>query len=111
MEVPSASVSFLESDITVFQASGWISPANGDLSDWIGFTASGTDVLVEVKCDDAQVQIIGFENGQTIKEEIVCGQERLISVTPGYVYHLQMTVKNIDDFSVSPYFVQLKILR
>jgi uncharacterized protein YraI len=111
MEVPLASVSFSESDLTAFQASGWISPTNGDLSDWIGFTASGTDVLVEVKCDGVRVQIIGFENGQTMNEEIVCGQGRLIPAAPVHVYHLQLTVKNIDDFFVSPYLVQLKILR
>ncbi len=88
---PATGVVFEPLGTHTFIYSGDVSTPQGDSEDWIQFTPYSTAVLASVDCNNKNLQIMAFENGQPITFALACGDNlKKLPVKAGLVYLIEI---------------------
>ncbi len=89
------------------QVSGEVSAPQGDSEDWIGFSAGGNAVVIEIQCAGDSLRMELWNNG-TVLEVFACGERRAVEVASGGAYHLRLFESGAAEPRYTRYVVKIK---
>lgn len=107
LESPIAQARLEASGARAFQVSGEISAPEGDNEDWIGFSADGNAVVIEIQCSGNSPQAELWNNGKTLSV-FSCGERRIVNVIAEDIYHLRIFEPGAGDFRHARYVVKVE---
>ena len=91
MESPLMVTRFSPTGAKALLFSGDISAPDGDIEDWVQFTTHGNSVAIQTNCTSDTLSVQLWNDGKPVDGfSLVCGEMRLISVTPNSNYFFKI---------------------
>ena len=95
LQAPNIAVTFSAAGTHILQVSGEVSTPDGDAEDWVQFTPYTKNILVEVICSSASLQLELWSKGQFTKDiPIACAGKLILPTIAGGVYSLRIPAEN-----------------
>ncbi len=91
MESPLMVTRFSPTGAKALLFSGDVSAPDGDIEDWVQFITYGNSVAIQTKCTSDTLSVQLWNDGKPVDGfSLVCGEMRLISVTPNSNYFFKI---------------------
>lgn len=107
LESPIAQAALEAPGARAVQVSGEVSAPEGDNEDWIGFSAGGNAVVIEIQCSGNSLRMELWNNGRML-DAFACGEKRAVNVAPGGAYHLQVFEPGAEVPRYTRYVVKIE---
>ena len=112
MQAPLVTVIFSPTGARALQIKGDVSAPDGDTKDWIQFSASGNDVVIEVTCSTNALQVELWSNEELVNTFILpCGEKQTLTITPNNRYYLSLSEPIANEPQYTDYMLNLEMLR
>lgn len=108
-EAPIAQAALEASGARALQVSGEVSAPEGDSEDWIGFSADGHVVVIEIQCSGNSLQMELWNNGSRL-DVFACGERRAAEIAPGGGYYLRVFEPGTAEPRYTRYVVKIEYL-
>ncbi len=111
LEAPIVSVILSPTGTGGLQSNGILSPSNGDVTDWIQFSAPDSILSVEVKCSGDSLQVDLYKDGKIWNEGfLACNETGTLNPASGQTYTIKLSAIAAAP-SLTPYSVYVDIVR
>jgi uncharacterized protein YraI len=107
LESPIVQAALEASGARALLASGEVSAPEGDNEDWIGFSAGGNAVVIEIQCSGNSLRMELWNNGRAL-DAFACGERRAVNVAPGSAYHLRVFAPGAEEPHHTRYVVKIE---
>lgn len=98
MQAPIVAAVFSAAGTQTLQVNGDVSSPAGDREDWIQFIPYTKSVIVEANCSGGDLLVEVWETSQPEKDiSPACGENFLISTTPGQVFYLRIQTGGVIE--------------
>lgn len=81
------------------QVQGEVSMPGGDVQDWIGFSAQGAEVVIQVSCESGSLLVELAQNGEAFNPlGVDCSNNQRTQVSPGNDYLIRLSPAVSDTY-------------
>lgn len=108
-EAPVATFVLSQAGTRSAQFQGEIASPNGDSEDWVRFSNETNNVVIQVLCNDSNIQVELLHENVISDSQIECGKSQLIRVNPWQEYLLKFTSKSSGKPINDKYELHIKI--
>ena len=112
MQSPLATALFSTAGTNALQVSNSVSAPEGDVEDWLQFSSSSENVLVEINCLNNAFRMELWNNGQFLENIVLlCEESLIIKLETGQPYFLRLQANDSDGFQIIQYDIKISAVR
>ena len=112
MQSPLATALFSTAGTNALQVSNSVSAPEGDVEDWLQFSSSSENVLVEINCSNNAFRMELWNNGQLLENIVLlCEKSLVVNLETGQSYFLRLQANGSDGFQIIQYDIKISAVR
>ncbi len=112
MQVPLATAIFSPTGARTLQVMGDVSAPNGDVEDWVQFSANNDIVSIQVLCSGNTLYAELWNNEKIVDGfSLTCGSERFVTIAPNSNYFLRLSESSADELRYTSYILNVEVVR
>ncbi|MFN3491947.1 MAG: SH3 domain-containing protein, partial [Anaerolineales bacterium] len=96
----------------ILQITGDISSPQGDIEDWVEFSAAASKVLIETDCAGTNLQIEIWQAGNAIESfSSPCNNKTFLNLLPNESYTVRIFQTAVNESAYTSYTLKMKVVR
>jgi hypothetical protein len=110
MQAPLAVVVFSPTGSRGLQVNGDVSAPDGDVEDWIQFTADSEVVAIQVTCSGNTLRVELWKDEKPV-DDLSCGDNSFVTVTPNSINFLRLSESSVNEPGYTNYILSVEGVR